>query len=332
MSTPATSLQTIINFFLKADDNYDASYRNALAAKNNWFPRMGRKVTVPDISARFPFSFNTVGMKEKPLGSAVTFENILAQNVNITVREWGDGVQMWVNQFNSPVIQDMTMNQINTLALNWAFAPLYRFCHALRNGDTDPYYVSYDGQQIFSQTHTVGNPGITWSNLFTGTLYDPNNVGETLNEIMTNMMQIPWGPDGKYLPTSGAQWILLVPPKQALAARKLVENSWYLQNNLVGDNPFNGIAEVIVEENLVTVDDPDNLDWYLIMVLPTLGIQPAVWLEQDIPFNGSLISNIDPSSVNMFHLKMLQWKLEGWMEVFPGQFFLMSKILQASSS
>lgn len=332
MSTPAIGLQTLVNFFLEADANYDASYRNALAAKNNWFPQLARKTTTKNLTERFPFSFNTVGMKRKPLGSPVAFENIMAQNVNITVGEFGDGVQIWYNLFNSTIIQQMTMNQINTLSLNWAYSPLYRFCHLLREADTNPYYITYDGQQIFSQTHTVGTPGVTWSNLFTGVLYDENAVGETLNEVMTNMMQIPWGPDGKYLPMGGARWILMVPPKQRQNARKLIESTWYLQNGLVGDNVYQGECEIIVEENLVTTDDPDNMDWYIIAVVPTTGVMPAIWLEQDIPSNGALISSIDPSNFNMFNLKWLQWKLEGWMEAYAGQYFLMTKIKQSASS
>jgi len=317
-------------------DGMDVSFRMANAAKENWFPRIARKDTGDLTTVRYPFSYETVGMNRQPapLYTAPTFQQLLTQYVNLQVGKFMDGAELRVNDFADPVIQQMLMDKVMNLPLSYMLTPLYRCCDALRLGDTDPYYTVYDGQQYFSTTHAVGPNNVTYRNLYSGLLYDPSDVGAVFNEVKSNMRKIPWGPNGRYLPMAGAKWIILVPPQQEVNADKLVRNTYYLQNNIVGDNPYSmsaqNIGEVIVEENLVTQDDPDNKDWYVIAVIPQANIRSFLWYEQNALGSGTLVPNIDLTSPNMFYNDLLQWKLQGWLEVFPGQFFLAAKIKEPS--
>lgn len=328
MAGTTFSRQDIIDFDLLLSDAYATSYQQALASKDNWFTRMARYTPSQNREVRFPFPYNTVGTKRQNIGEPPYFAHLEMQNVNIRCAQYQGGAEIHETEFANDMIQQNTLEQVETLALNNVFDPLYRACDILREGDSNAEFTTYDGELLFSQNHKVGISDFPWSNLFSGTLFDENALGATFNEVKSNMRQIPWGPGGRYLPTSGAKWYILVPPTQEIAAQKLVNNTYYLQRDLVGDNPFKGIADIIVEENLVNTSDPTNLDWYVLMTIP--GRMPFVHLEQTIPRAKALISHIDPKDENVKQNGMYQWTTINYMEVFPAQYFLLTKVLQAS--
>lgn len=322
----ALNIQDIIDLHLILDDTYQTSYAKALAASDNWAMQFAKRVPTMDTHIRLPFLYETIGIETTEIGAERKFDNFLAQYVDIGVKQYGGGATLHQTKFYNPIETQMVMDKIETLAIENAYYPLTRLVNALEYGDTDPYYTTYDGQQFFSATHSVGTPGVSWSNLTTGLLYDPSNVGAVYNAVKTNMRRIPWGPNGRYLIMNGAQWYVIVPPSLEIDGRKLFNNTWYLQNNLVGDNPFNGNAgaTLIVEPRLV-----DQNNWYVVALLPGQSARPFVYVDQDIPGTKTLISNIDPTSPNVFYKGMLEWSLVGYGEVREGQFFLCTKVVNS---
>jgi len=322
------SRQDIIDFDLVLNDAYNQSYQKALASKVNWFNKVSSYILQSNLKVRFPFPYNTVTTRQQDIGDPPFFAHLEMQEVLLTLKQYQGGAEIHETEFANEMIQRNVLEQVQTLALNTIFDPLFQATNVLREGDTNPDYTVYDGQQLFSTTHLVGINDYAWSNLFSGDLYDPTDVGAVFNAVKSNMQQIPWGPDGVYLPTSGAKFYILAPPLQGIAADKLINNSYYLERDVVGDNPFKGVAEIIIEERLVTAADPGNLDWYVLMVLD--GRFPFVHIEQNVPRAKSLQSFIDPRDENVKQNGMYQWSTINYFKVFPAQYFLMAKVTQSS--
>jgi hypothetical protein len=246
------------------------------------------------------------------------------QPVAIQIHETEIGDQRFIGQVLQPQIAEM--------AKTWIRTQQGRAINALINGDSDPYYkTAYDDEQFFSPSHKVGIAQLTWSNLFPYSLSAANYA-----KVISNYRRVPLGDPNQanhmlYLPTGGAEFILVVPPELEELANLIFTNDYLYQSvtsgvNAISDNPFKkgtyaqyAPKRIIAEPNL-----SDEQAWYVLMKLNN-GSNFWVNVIQDTGSSRQLIASTASTDESVKNNGMLQWQARSFEETYPTLPFLQTK-------
>lgn len=295
---------------------YDLSYADALNSKPDWHSNITESQDCNGRIVQFPFYLDDIEITVTDEGVAPDYQTMTGKIQNIEWKKFSGGVQIKQVDFDNSMNQSMLVKRTQGLATQMAYQPLDRLINALNVGDTDSYYTTWDGQQLFSNTHDI--KGTTYDNLLAGTLTKANFI-----LAKTRLFEIPWGPNGKYLPMTGAQFYLIVPPALMYDAKELMQNTLLPETGFNTENILKAEATVIVDEGLT-----DSNDWFLIATLPQM--KPFVHIEnRTTAGNNSLISEISPDSPSVRDHDMYRWSIKSFQEVFPMAFFLCIKVVNA---
>lgn len=262
------------------------------------FTTARKKATIPYFQA------NSVARWHK-IGTPIVSGELAAEEVTIELEKISDGVSISTLDATDPDLRAALMGEVESKAMSLQTRILYRIAEILEGGDTDTDFVVQDGEQLFSTTHSLF--GRTYSNIVTGNL-DPTDP-TAFEAAVTRSRNIPWT-NGEYLPMQGAQRILMVPPGLAFKASSLVDPTKAFQTNINSDNPYAGIARVVVTEALQNADN-----WYLITLLN--GLTPFTWARHAVYGNWQMIDKSRPEDENVHQRDMLEWDWFSYQTVWP---------------
>ena len=294
------------------NDSFQVTYADYLNRKSNWSNQLILPAPCRNRKIHFPFIYDGADLDIVNEGDPPAYNTLLGQDVSIALKAVKGGVSIRQIDFEDPMYQNQLFAQVKGLGIKAAYHNNRRLVNALINGDTDTYYTMYDGELLFSNSHSIG--GYSFDNLGAGTL-----SATSFAEAKTKLRQIPWGSKGEYLPMEGSTFYLVVPPQLSYTAKALMKNTWDPADNKYTENILRGEAEVIVDEQLG--DDAD--DWYLIAELPDM--KPFVNVYHQTLNSMNLVPEVDPSSDAVKNHDEYRWSLKMFRETFPTHFWLMIK-------
>jgi len=187
----------------------------------------------------------------------------------------------------------------------------------LENGDTgtDAKYKTYDGENLFSNSHTLNSTA--FDNLRSGAL-----TATTFQEAKNILRRVPLAEDGTNPPTNLGTFYLIVPNELEEAARLILNNDYLYDqtNNTTGvpaNNPYKGSAQLIVNGLL-----QDTSDWYMILDMP--GHSPFVTIEH-MGYGKKVIPLLDEKFENVYRFDRYEWLFKLVQETYPFYYFQMVK-------
>lgn len=297
---------------------FDVNYYAALQRKKSMLSALAAMVPATKSEVTFPFREAVVGSRYGEIGDMPQFVKPLAQSVVIKLKKFmPDGLELPITEAEDPTFRQMFMEQVRGIAQEAGMMAWHRMIDALKNGDTDTYWTTYDGKPLFASDHVVGPTAAAFSNL-NPTL--PLSA-ENLDTVKQKFKQIPLGPAGENLPVDTATYYLIVPPQLERAGRLILNNEYIYETDIVSSNVDRGVAEMIVDERLA--DDAN--DWYVAMSLP--AYKPFVHIMQtNVPSSGQLVSLTNATDPNVFYNDTLRWGMKSFEEVFPTHFYMLQKV------
>jgi len=286
-------------------DAQDAPARQLLTSP---IPGTGRRI-------HFPFLLPNAQLEWLKEGNPHVYRQMEGHDVEIEFQKLAGGHEVRLLDLGTPFFNDLIMRQIEGLAVQLRHKPVQRISTILEDGDSDTYYTMWDGELLFSNSHSIN--GVTWDNLLGGAL-----SSTTFRTAMTTLDTVPLGPDGEPLYMGASKYYLVVPPALKFTAMELMNSSWNVDTGTARgsyENILKGAAEVIVLPDLT-----DTNDWYLIAEYPST--KPFVHI-QNPEHPATLISEIDWNSPNVLNNDRYQWSVKTFQEVYPTQFFQMVKVV-----
>lgn len=311
----SSTLAQLTQLTEELSNQYDISYAEALAAKQVRLDDLSDRIPTNQRAILFPFIYNGIGVQTLQEGEPPVYQTLVGEYVRIAVKKFSASAAIKRLDYNDPTFQSLLIKRVQGLGTQMAHNAWKRLIDALRLGDTDTYYTMYDGKQLFSDTHSIN--GITFDNKRTGVL-----SATTLNEAITLLQTVPYGPSGAYLPMVGARFYLVVDPSNFIAARQLVSSAWIGDTNGAQiDNQYRGLAEIIVDEQLSGAPGT----WYLIAALP--NNKPFVTIQNNTAPGSGLVSEINANDDAVKNFDEFRWSWTSFEESFPTQFFQMVKYI-----
>lgn len=308
MSKPISS---IVALSLIVNDHYQGIYQDVV---KTWIDEFTQEIPCEDEEVNFPFKLPTVGLKEYRIGEAPAYRSLMAEETNIRLKKFADGVRISVLDWENPLKQAILMDDVKRLSVAASQLPFDRGLKSLIEGDTNPYYTVHTGEQFFSAAHSIG--GYTYSNLDTtiGAL-----TADAYFAIKTKMRQIPWGPNGKPLPMKGAKWYVIIPPQLEKIARQIFNVTHVYEENIYSENILINDAQIIVDEEF-----SDANDWYVAFTLP--GVKPLVHLKHKTLSARNVLAQIKEEDPAVRDHDEYRWSVKTFEEVFPALFFMFTKV------
>lgn len=294
-------------------DAYEASYSDALSSADRWLETLSTVEMTDTEKVNLPFLFDTLATTIGKPGDSPIYQTMVGSNQIIELRKIMNAAQASQLNIENPFMRSQILNQVQGMGIKMAYESQFLAVNALNVGDTDSYYTVYDGEQLFSTSHLVGEAGTTWGNLTTVAL-----AAASFNTVKTNFRKIPWGANGRFLKMSGATFYLIVPPALEITARDLLFNSNFPEATFNKDNMFKGAAQLIVDEDLTSATD-----WFMAVTLP--GAKPFIHLKHATLSGQGIIAQTSPDDPAVRDYDNYRWSVKSFEEVFPGQFWLLSK-------
>ncbi len=264
---------------MPATVEFNLAYEKMAASADLWYKRFAREVTDEQKNIRVYIESNNLSFNYGLVGDAPTFRNMFWRQFTVDVVQWWlDGVEIHETEMGNPNWDRMVMEKIGSFGGMAAYLSHNKFVDMLKFGDTSAEYLTYDGAQLFSNAHTLGD-GASYDNLYAGLTLS----GANLQTIKTAILQAPLGPGGVPLPAlPGSKFFLIVPPALEATARMILYNTVLPENSPINsaattatENPYRGMMELIVEPTLT-----DANDYYVIMTDGGSIGQPVMELHQ----------------------------------------------------
>ena len=288
---------------------FSIRYSEAIQGEANKLNFLTKEIVTNTEAVNIPFINRWDQLDELELHGDIDYSTVTGEYINRRIKRFGKGLNISKFSWEAPESQSILMTRLDALVAEAAFLRSRRIAYNLNNGDS--IITAYDGQNLFSNTHTLN--GITFDNLLAGNTLDAtgfNNAREVLKTV-------PLGKDGSYLPTEMATFYIVIPSALEELARLTLANDYIYEDNKTSTNPWKGAAEMVVSSLLT---DPN--DWYLLMTLP--GISPFATIKHNTS-SASLIAHVSESDPNVEKNAYYEWTCQVFEETYPVHFYQMVK-------
>ena len=314
---PAESVSELRALDVVISDLYDKG-REAWDQADTITPLLSDELTSDLNSVRFPFIYPIAFGRETIEGEPPPFQSLVGTHVDIELKRYSGGIKEKRENLASSWVRNHVLRLSSALAQVVGDAIRREIFRALNDGDSDAEFTMYDGDLLFSTTHTVGFPGTSWSNLLTGTGTTAAAVATDIQSARTQFGRIPWGPNGQFMPIGGAQFLVLAPVELERVFLEVISNTMKPEGTFNTENVWRGIAELSLWNELDDVDD-----WYMAMLLP--GAKPFVHLRHSTEGGRALRTDVDFGGT-ADKRGDAEWWVRTVERVFPTQFWQLLKV------
>lgn len=283
MPTGTGTSTTLRNLDIQISDAYDVAMEAMLAAAPTWEEQLSFQETADQERVHFTFPYESIVIATGRQGDMTKFNNIKWQDVTFDLNKIHGGVEANVLEVNSPTFGPKIIKKASALPLHIKRQLQKMAATILNDGDTDAAYTTYDGQLFFANAHVVGLGNFAWDNLLAANPLNEAGLNAAFNALRT----IPWGANGEPLPMEGAKFWLIVPPALQYTASMFMHNSNLPTATFNTENPFKGVAELLVVDLLDDVND-----WYLAWTMGDMF--PFVHMRHRTLATRALISDLAP--------------------------------------
>ena len=313
MAAENLSLRSIGDLRRQVDVRFSQNFAKQIKLAGDFADKLTMVMPVKQTGIRLPFINEWQTLEKTELNAAPTYSTVLAKYIELDIAKYTKALEISVYNWTDDSARALFMSQLDAVVAEGAWRRMRAVINALRLGDTDTTYTMYDDELLFSTSHYINDPSVTFSNLLTGTL-NSTNIQAGLDVLNT----IPMGDDGTYLPMMGAQYYVIYPPQLRRQATLTLNENYYFDPsvNTTGvpvKNPYQNIA-ISYETNLL--QDPN--DWYMIAMLP--GIKPFC-TPRHVSSKDALIPLVSDRDLNVIENDMYRWIYKKVEETHPVHYY-----------
>ena len=281
-------------------------------------------------SARFPFILPTMDVDWIPEGDPIPFQTLVGTYLDISLREMAGGAEIKRVDIADKQYVNALMKQIMGLPKRAENRIVREVFDAFNNGESNTQWVVYDGQQLFSNTHTVGAENVAWDNLIAGTGITASALQTDVNTVISTVFEaIPWGPDGsngQFMPIDNAKFTVIAPPTLRVEFLKAIFNTQLAESNIVTENVWATQLKGMVNVEFSNRMETGNHNWVMMMELS--GHAPFIHARHVTEGTRELRTDLERGGLADYQ-RMLRWWLASMEEVKTNHYWLFAKVLNA---
>jgi phage major head subunit gpT-like protein len=280
----------------------------------NWVNQLSFQVSTNKLTINQKWIYDYAKLTERNLAEPPQYKDLAGEYATYELKEYGDALRISAYDISEDD-EGLLLSRASDLGKEVGRFESRLAADILNNGDSD--YIIYDGQPIFSNTHSKPNGG-NIDNLISGTL--DTTAYQAARVAMMRFVSDLNDTDDVYgiAPTH-----LIVPPELEVTANQIVNNGLLPVENFNTENAvLRGSAKVLTEARLT-----DTNDWFV--ATDEFGVNPFMIVKHRDYGDFKIHAEIDDDSQAFRDHRERRWWTFALRLVYPTRPETMIKVVNA---